>query len=300
MITKTKAISGNSFNLLAQKISDYKELVKLRLNLTVVFSAVMAYLIASVGSVLWGDVVILALGGFLVTGAANALNQVLEKDFDRQMQRTANRPLAAGRMRVSEAVMAAGLMGLVGTTLLAIFNPWAALFGMIAFLSYAFLYTPMKRLTPLAITIGAFPGALPMLIGCVAFEGQLTPLALALFALQFLWQFPHFASIGWLGFEDYKKAGFRFMLSKNNSQDPKAGLESMVYALGLIPVGLMPFFLGITGIMSGVFVVAFALIYAWFSWNLYKKNTRKAALLLMFSSFFYLPMTLLFLFFDKI
>jgi len=300
VITKTKAISGNSISLLAQKISDYKELVKLRLNLTVVFSAVMAYLIASVGSVLWGEVAILALGGFLVTGAANALNQVLEKDFDRQMRRTANRPLAAGRMRVSEAVMAAGFMGLVGTTLLAVFNPWAALFGMVAFLSYAFLYTPMKRLSPLAITIGAFPGALPMLIGCVAFEGQLTTLALALFALQFLWQFPHFASIGWLGFEDYKKAGFQFMLSKNGSQDPKAGLESMVYALGLIPVSLMPFFLGITGVASGVLVVAFALIYAWFSWNLYKKNTRKAALLLMFSSFFYLPMTLLVLFFDKI
>ena len=212
------------------------------------------------------------------------------------MKRTQNRPVATGRMSMSEAVMAAGFMGLIGTTLLATFNPWTALFGMLALLSYAFLYTPMKRISTAAIAIGAFPGALPVLIGCVAFQGELTTLALGLFALQFLWQFPHFAAIGWLGFEDYQKAGYQFVSGKDKS----VGFQSMIYALLLIPIGLIPFFANMTGIVSAILVTILAISYAWFGWNLYQKNTRKAALQLMFSSFIYLPLTLVILFLDKI
>ncbi len=296
MASRVKTLVRNSNSTVSQKVNDYLELVKIRLSMTVVFSAIMAYLIASSGAINWLEVLILATGGLLVTGAANALNQALEKDHDALMTRTANRPIASGRMSVSEGVTAAGLMGLTGTTFLAFFNPWTALFGMMALLSYAFLYTPMKRISTAAIAIGAFPGALPALIGCVAFQGELTTLALALFAMQFLWQFPHFAAIGWLGFEDYQKAGYQFV----NSKSRNIGLQSMVYALCLIPIGLIPFFAEITGMLSALTVSLFAIAYAWFGWNMYRKNSRKAALQLMFSSFFYLPLTLVILFLDKI
>ncbi|MCB0518204.1 MAG: protoheme IX farnesyltransferase [Lewinellaceae bacterium] len=286
--------------MVSQKVRDFGMLVKFKLNLTVVFSAVMAYLIAATGETNWLAIGILALGGFCVAGAANALNQVLERDFDKLMKRTADRPLATGRMTVADAVLTAGLMSIIGLMLLALFNPWASFFGVMALLSYAFLYTPMKRISPAAIAIGAFPGALPMLIGCVAFQGELTSLAFALFALQFFWQFPHFGAISWLGFEDYQKAGFRFVATKNGDRDKSIGLQGALYALCLIPVGLIPFFTGITGIVSAVSLTLIAIAYAWFGWNLYRQNDRKAAMQLMFSSFFYLPLALVVLWLDKV
>jgi protoheme IX farnesyltransferase len=297
---KTKAATTTPLRLVSQKVRDYGELVKFKLSLTVVYSAIMAYLIAATGDVNWLEVLILSLGGFCVAGAANALNQVLERDFDKLMKRTANRPLATGRMTVSDAVLAAGILSIIGLMLLATFNPWASFFGVIALLSYAFLYTPMKRISPSAIAVGALPGALPMLIGCVAFQGELTSLALSLFMLQFFWQFPHFGAISWLGFEDYQKAGFKFVVDKDGKQDRNIGLQAVVYSLCLIPVGLMPYFTAVTGVVSGVVVSILALAYAWFGWNLYRKNDRKAALQLMFFSFFYLPLVLTALWIDKI
>lgn len=297
---KTRSATTTPVSLISQKVRDFGELVKFRLSLTVVYSAVMAYLIASTGVTNWVAVLILAVGGFCVAGAANALNQVLERDYDKLMKRTANRPLAAGRMTISEAVMLAGLLSIIGLILLATFNPWASFFGVIALLSYAFLYTPMKRISPSAIAIGAFPGALPMLIGCVAFEGELTSLAFALFAIQFFWQFPHFGAISWLGFEDYQKAGFKFVASQNGERDLTIGLQGFLYALCLVPVGLIPFLTGATGVVSAVVMGVLAIIYAWFGWNLYRSNDRKSAVMLMFSSFFYLPFALTVLWIDKI
>lgn len=296
--TNTEAVS--SFKLVSQKVRDFGELVKFKLSLTVVYSAVMAYLIAAQGSMDWGAVLILSLGGFCVAGAANALNQVLERDFDKLMKRTANRPLATGRMTVSEAVLAAGVLSIIGLMLLAVFNPWASFFGVIALLSYAFLYTPMKRISPSAIAVGALPGALPMLIGCVAFQGELTSLALSLFLLQFFWQFPHFGAISWLGFEDYQKAGFKFVVAKDGKQDRSIGLQGVFYALCLVPVGLMPYFTNVTGSVSALIVSILAIAYAWFGWNLYRQSDRKAAVQLMFFSFFYLPLALTALWLDKI
>lgn len=275
-------------------------LVKVRLSLTVVFSSLMAYLIALPRELEWGPLLVLALGGFLVTGAANALNQVLEKDYDRLMRRTADRPLAADRMTVSEAVMAAGLMSLFGISLLALFNPWAAFFGMVALLSYAFLYTPMKRISPIAVLIGAIPGALPVLIGCVAAQGTISLLALVLFAIQFFWQFPHFWAIGWLGYEDYQRAGYRLLPSVDGQRDRSTGLQSFFYATFLLPVVIMPYLLGIAGVLSAVVVVVLTVLYAALGWNFYRKSDRKAALLLMFYSFVYLPISLVVLFVDKI
>jgi len=295
-----KTATLKPISLVSQKVRDYGELVKFKLNLTVVFSAVMAYLIAASGDIDWGAVVILSIGGFCVAGAANALNQVLERDYDKLMKRTANRPLAAGRMSVSEGVMAAGLFSIAGLMMLAMFNPWASFFGVIAMLSYAFIYTPMKRISPAAIAIGAVPGALPMLIGCVAFQGELTSLAFALFALQFFWQFPHFSAISWLGFEDYQKAGFRFVATNNGEQDKSIGVQATFYAICLVPVALVPFFSNQTGLVSALFVTTLSLVYAGFGWNLYKKQNRKAAMLLMFSSFLYLPLALVAFWLDKI
>ncbi len=296
----TKIAALTHADVIFHKVRDIGLLVKFKLTLTVVYSAVMAYLIAATGSVSWGAVGILALGGFCITGAANALNEILEKDYDKIMKRTANRPVATGRMSVSEAVIIAGIFSIAGLALLATFNLWTSFFGAIALFSYAFLYTPMKRVSPSAIAIGAFPGAMPMLIGAVAFQGELTPLALALFAIEFFWQFPHFGAISWLSFKDYSKAGYKFVATKNGEIDRTIGLQGFMYAMCLVPIGLVPYTLGITGIVSAIIMGVLAVVYAWFGWNLYRKNDRKAALMLMFSSFFYLPFALTALWLDKI
>jgi len=294
-----KVATTSAAGLLGQKVQDYKLLVKFRLSVTVVFSSVMAFLIGSTGAVNWAAVGILAMGGFLVTAAANALNQVLEKDYDRLMKRTADRPLAAGRMKTSEAVLAAGFMSLFGITLLALFNPWTAFLGMVALVSYAFVYTPLKRLSPWAVPVGAIPGALPTMIGCVAAQGEITALAWALFLIQFLWQFPHFWSIGWLGFEDYRNAGYKFMPGIDEP-DRRAAKQAFGYALLLLPAGALPYMLGATGWFSLLVVVALGLGYAALSWRFMRRHDRKSALGLMFFSFVYIPLTLLVFFADKI
>jgi protoheme IX farnesyltransferase len=284
---------------MTHKLRDYSLLVKMRLSLTVVFSSIMAFLIAA-DHISWTAVLTLAAGGFLVTGAANALNQVLEKDYDCLMKRTADRPIAAGRMSVSEGVLSAGMMSLFGITFLAMFNPWTAFFGTFSLVLYSFVYTPMKRISPAAVTIGAIPGALPTLIGCVAAQGGLTYLALGLFALQFFWQFPHFWSIGWLGFEDYQKAGYQLVPTQNGERDRTIGKQALVYAALLIPVSLLPYYLGVSGWVSAVLVMLLSVIYVVFSYSFYKNWDRKSALQLMFYSFFFIPFALLAYFADKI
>lgn len=295
-----KSANQNSLATLSQKVNDYKMLFKVKLTLLVLFSAVMAYLIALNGAVNWVGILVLSLGGFFITAAANTFNQVLERDFDKLMKRTENRPLAAGRMTVSSAVMIAGFMSLIGITLLAMFNPWTSLLGTVSLITYAFVYTPMKRVSPIAVFIGAIPGALPMAIGVVALEGQITGLAIALFAIQFFWQFPHFWAIAWVGHEDYTNAGYYLLPSKDGSRDKNTGLQSFIFAMMLVAVSWMPYMLGVTGIISAIVLTIMGLIYAWLGWDLYKKCTKEAALKLMFSSFIYLPVALIVLFVDKI
>ncbi len=288
------------WNVIGSKAKDYKMLVKFRLSLTVVFSSIMAYLIAVTGTIDWKEILMLGVGGFLVTGAANALNQVIEKDFDKLMERTKERPLARGRMKVPEAVLIAGFMSLLGILVLVLLNPLSAFLGMMALILYAFIYTPMKRISPISVLIGAIPGAMPTVIGVVALEGQFTQLALILFGIQFLWQFPHFWSIGWLGYEDYKNAGYKLLPSANGEKDKNTGLQSFLYALFLVPIGIMPAVMGVSGIISAVVIGIASAVFAYFGWNLYKKCSRKAALQLMFFSLAYLPLTLIVLFVDKI
>ena len=286
---------------IVEKIKDYGILMKFKLSLTVVFSAVMAYMIALDGKIVLTDIVVLFLGGLFTSGAASGLNQVLEKDFDSMMKRTENRPIPAGRMTVSEGIFISGLMSLIGVSLLASFNPLSAFLGMISLISYAFVYTPMKRISNWSVTVGAFPGALPMIIGCTAAQdGQLTTLAMTLFALQFVWQFPHFYAIAWLADEDYKKAGFKLLPTKDGIKDNNTGKYSFIFTLLLIPVSWIPYYMGVTGLISAIYLTVLALAFALFAVRFYQKNDRKTALDQMLYAISYLPLALIGLFFDKI
>jgi protoheme IX farnesyltransferase len=291
-LAKTKTYQEKSRIGITNWARDISLLVKLRLNLVVVFTAVSAFIIASQGDFSWPSVAFLAIGGFLVTGAANALNQVLEKDFDKLMERTADRPVAAGRMKVSEAVMAAGFMCLAGVSILALFNPLTALLGMSALVSYAFVYTPLKRHSTVAVFVGAIPGALPMAIGCVAFDGGVTRLALLLFTIQFLWQFPHFWAIAKLGLEDYQKAGFKFLPLKNGNLDNNITWMGFAMTILLILVGPLMLNLGMITMVSAILVSLTGITFAIPAFRFAIKMERKEALVLMFSSFFYLPIIL--------
>lgn len=275
-----------------QKIEDYKLLVKLRLNLLVVFTSGIGYVIGSGQYFMWMDLFLLSLGGFLVTGAANALNQVLEKDYDKLMPRTANRPLPTGRMTTSTAVLTAGFMSLTGIILLATFNPLAALIGTFSLIIYAFVYTPMKRISSIAVLIGAIPGGLPPMIGWVAATGTLGAEAIVLFAIQFIWQFPHFWAIAWLQHDSYKKAGYHLLPSKDG-RDKNSALQSLIYATFLIPISFLTGWIGLAswGVVS-VLVLA-ALYFIFYAWKLYQTCAMDDAKKLMFSSFFYLPIVMI-------
>jgi heme o synthase len=285
-----------------KKSSDFAQLVKLRLSLTVVLSSVLAYLIAvRFTSFEISSLIILAIGGFFTTAAANVLNEVLEREYDAKMARTMNRPLASERMRVGEAVLYAGLFALIGIIFLALFNPLTSFLGTLALVIYAFIYTPLKRITPLSVVVGAIPGALPVLIGSVAAEGKLSILGMILFTIQFLWQFPHFWSIGWLGFEDYAKAGYKLLpLNSEGNPDKSIGLQSIIYVLFLIPVGVLPYLLKFTGFPSLIVVSLMTLIYLWCAYRFWRNFNKKSALGVMFWSFIYIPVCLVALLIDKI
>jgi len=276
------------------KIYDYGLLVKLRLNLVVVISSIFGFFIVSQGNFSWVNVLTLFVGGFLVTGAANALNQVFEKDYDILMKRTANRPVASGRMKQTEAIIFAGIACIIGISLLSTFNSVTAFLGMISLVLYAFVYTPLKRYSTIAVAVGAIPGALPVLIGMTAYEGRITVFALLLFVIQFLWQFPHFWAIGFLGYEDYKRAGYKLLPESNGEIDRNLGLSSMFYATLIIPVALiMQIRISEISLTSTVIAVILSLIYMYCCFQLHSRFDKKSALILMFYSFLFLPLILL-------
>jgi protoheme IX farnesyltransferase len=274
-------------------LEDVLLLTKMRLTTMVVFSAVAGYLIAAGGVIHPVHLVLLAVGGFCVTGAANAINQVLEKEYDAMMTRTAGRPVAAGRMQVSEAVVIAGLLLLVGEICLGLFNPLTAFLGMLSFTLYAFLYTPMKRYGTMSVAIGAIPGAMPVIIGCVAVQGTITWLALTLFAIQFLWQFPHFWAIGFLSFDEYRKAGFKLIPTMANGQiHNRLGWHAMVYAALLLPICGLAWWAGVTGPWTAG---ALLIVSAWYlqkAFQFWRAFDQSSARRLMFTSFAYLPLVL--------
>jgi protoheme IX farnesyltransferase len=287
-------------NTFRQKLSDYQQLVKTRLTLLVVFSAVITYLTANSGNpVNWFDVAMLVLGGFLVVASSNGINQIIEKNYDSLMIRTANRPLATKRMSVTEAGIASTLFGIAGVTIIGLFlNKLCGVLALSSLISYAFIYTPLKRVSPISVFVGAFPGALPTLLGWVAYTGHISSEAIILFGVQFLWQFPHFWSIAWMLDEDYKRAGFKML--PVYGKDKKSALQILLFTLMIVPMGLFPSIEGFTGMASGVIAVVAGLTLTYFALRLYISCDNKDAKKLMFASFLYLPVVQIAYLIDKI
>ncbi|MBC8047509.1 MAG: protoheme IX farnesyltransferase [Fimbriimonadaceae bacterium] len=296
-MNKTQTISNNFSERLKLKLKDYYILVKFRLSFIVVFSAGIGYVFAG-GEM--HNFSLFLLAGFLITAAANTLNQIIEQDTDKLMHRTADRPLAAGRMQNTEAIIAAGIMAIAGVGLMwYLFNPVAALLGALSLLSYAFIYTPVKKLSPIAVFIGAFPGAIPPVIGWAAATGNITTDAMILFAIQFFWQFPHFWSIAWVAYDDYANAGF-YLLPSAGGRSKASAFHIVTYTILLIPVSMIPFMIGLTGNISAIIILITGILFLYQAAILYKTCETKHAKALMFGSFLYLPVVLLALFFDKI
>ncbi|MEO6904240.1 MAG: heme o synthase [Bacteroidia bacterium] len=273
------------------KIKDYAQFIKLRLASLVVLSAAIGYVVGA-KTVDWNKMGLLVLGGFLVTGASNGFNQIIERNLDKLMNRTQNRPLPQDRMSVNESFLLAFITGVSGVVILWVFmNPLSGLLGLLALILYTCVYTPLKRVTPLAVFVGAFPGAIPPLLGHVASTsgfGEIELGAWVLFVGQFMWQFPHFWAIAWVLDDDYKKAGFQ-MLPSLGGRDKRSGFQILLYTLFLLPISILPVLFGMSGIISAVIISVSGILFAYQAYKLYRDCTVEAARKLMFGSFIYLP-----------
>ncbi|AXP81060.1 Protoheme IX farnesyltransferase 1 [Mariniflexile rhizosphaerae] len=281
-------------------ISDFKEITKMRLALSVVFSSLAGYLLG-VETVDFKTLVLLALGGYFMVGASNAFNQIIEKDLDALMDRTKNRPIPAGRMSVTTAFIIASVFTVLGIIILYTINKQTAMFGAISIFLYTCVYTPLKTKTPLAVFVGAIPGAIPFMLGWVAATDDFGIEPGTLFALQFFWQFPHFWAIGWFLFEDYKKGGF-FMLP-TGKQDKGTAVQTIMYTIWTLLVSIIPVF-GFTGslklsIVAAILVFILGLGMLYFAIRLFKEMTEKAAKQLMLASVSYITLVQIVYVIDK-
>jgi len=283
-----------------EKGKAYYELLKARLSFLVAFSSGFGFILASKGPINWGQMLIVVLGGFLISGSAVIINQVIEVDLDKLMKRTSTRPLPTNRVNVVEAIQFAVFCGLIGFGLLYLFtNTLTLLLSLLSLILYSFVYTPLKRVGPIAVFVGAIPGALPPLLGWTAATGTITHEALIIFGIQFIWQFPHFWAIAWVADEDYKNAGFK-LLPGGGKKDFNTAINIMIYTLFLLPLGLLPTYFGLTGITSGVIVTICGILFLAQTFSLMKDNSRKSALKIMFGSFIYLPIVQISYLLDKI
>ncbi|MCV9932736.1 heme o synthase [Flavobacterium sp. LS1R47] len=283
--------------------NDFKEITKARLAVSVLFSSIAGYLLGfdDKHPFQWSVLLILAIGGYCMVGASNAFNQVIEKDLDALMDRTKNRPVPSGRMSQKVALFVASLLTIIGLTLLYAINPKTAMFGAISIFLYTSVYTPLKTVTSLSVFVGAFPGAIPFMLGWVAATGDFGIEAGTLFLIQFFWQFPHFWAIGWFLYEDYEKAGF-FMLP-TGKKDKGTALQVILYTVWLIVASLLPA-LGYTGklFITPIAAVLVFLLGIWmliYAVRLYKLRTAKAARTLMLVSVSYITLLQLIYIFDK-
>ena len=304
---------------LASKARDYFILIKFTLSFLVVFSSVVCYLLAPNVTFDFVKVLLLFVAGMLITGSANAINQTVEKDTDALMNRTANRPVASGRMSEKEGYTFAAITGGIGIIMMwQVFNFESALIGLISLFLYAFIYTPLKKVNSISVLVGAFPGALPCLIGWVAATGYINPFAefnvtlangqvqafsniggYVLFAIQFIWQFPHFWAIAWLAHKDYEKAGFKLLPSTQGTTRFTA-VQTIIYSTLMVPIGMLPYYFGISGSLSLWILLGCNLWMVYVSVLLLIKMNAGAARMVMFSSYFYLMIVFLALLFDKI
>jgi protoheme IX farnesyltransferase len=272
-------------------ISDFKEITKIRLSVSVVFSAIAGYLLGAEDVQIY-TLILLAFGGYFMVGASNAYNQIIERDLDALMDRTKNRPVPAGRMSVTTAFIIATVFTIAGITTLYIINPRTAMYGAISIFLYTCVYTPLKTRTPLAVFVGAIPGAIPFMLGWVAARNDFGIEPGTLFALQFFWQFPHFWAIGWFLFDDYKKGGF-FMLP-TGKRDKGTAVQTIMYTIWTILISIIPVF-GVTGdlklsVVAAVIVFLLGLGMLYYAFELFKKRTAKAAKQLMLSSVSYITL----------
>ncbi|NRB59928.1 MAG: protoheme IX farnesyltransferase [Winogradskyella sp.] len=272
-------------------LTDFKEITKMGLSISVVFSAIAGYLLGAV-EINFNVVLLLALGGYFMVGASNAFNQIIERDLDALMDRTKNRPIPAGRMSVTTAFIIASLFTVLGLVTLYIINPKTAMWGAISIFLYTSVYTPLKTKTPLAVFVGALPGAIPFMLGWVAARGEFGIEPGTLFAIQFFWQFPHFWAIGWFLYEDYKKGGF-FMLP-TGKPDKGTAVQIILYSVWTILASIIPVF-GFTGelkltIVGAILVFGLGVLMLVYALKLFQKRTVKAAKQLMLSSVFYITM----------
>lgn len=274
------------------KWKGFLQLTKFRLGGLVVFSALITYFtVASQPD--WRHVLALGLGGFLVTSAANGFNQIIEKDLDKLMERTRMRPMPTDRLTVTEAILFCALAGVAGTVLLWVFtNPLSGILGFISIILYALLYTPLKQVTPFSVFVGAFPGALPTLIGGVAATegfGRVTFFAMLLFLIQFVWQFPHFWSLAWFNNDDYARANFRLLPSRGG-KDAFTRFQILIYSVFLLFSSILPFVFGFVGLISTLACVICGLALLLQAFNFYRLPTDAYARKLFFITLIYLPL----------
>lgn len=284
-------------------VTDFKEITKAGLAISVVFSSIAGYLlgIADFQSLNWLTLLMLAVGGYCMVGASNAFNQVIEKDLDALMDRTKNRPVASGKMSPNVALFIASSLTIIGLILLYLINPKSAMFGAVSIFIYTSVYTPLKTYTPLSVFVGAFPGAIPFMLGWVAATNNFGIEAGTLFLIQFFWQFPHFWAIGWFLFDDYEKAGF-FMLP-SGKKDKSTALQTILYTVWLLIASLLPM-LGFTGSLYITHYAAFAILLLglwmlFYAVRLYQLRTTKSARTLMLVSVSYITLLQIVYILDK-
>ncbi|SKC09828.1 heme o synthase [Dyadobacter psychrophilus] len=282
-----------------ERIGVLFELLKFRLASLIAFSGAMGYCLGA-KEVETGKLVLFVIASIAVTGAANIINQILEKDFDKLMKRTANRPLPSGRITVDQAIIWAAFLGVMSMAIFVlVFNLSTGLISLLSLVLYGFVYTPLKRVGPIAVFVGAFPGAFPPMIGWVAATNHFGLEPGILFAIQFFWQFPHFWAIAWVLDEDYKRAGFK-LLPANGLKDVNTTLQIMIYTVFLLPIGWLPYELGMTGINSAFVATVFGVLFLAQTFHLMRTCTDKTAKQLMFGSFIYLPIVQIAFLLDKL
>jgi protoheme IX farnesyltransferase len=280
------------------ELKPYIALLKSRLSLTVAFSGTFGYLLAPVEHKAL-DIVLITLAGFVLTGAANIVNQLKEIELDKLMKRTAKRPLPTETLQPKQAQIYGYVLAVVALGLLHYFNWKAAAIGLLSYILYGYVYTPLKRVGPISVFVGAFPGAFPPMIGWVAATGHFGWEPGILFAIQFFWQFPHFWAIAWVADADYRKAGFK-MLPNDGKKDIKTAFTIMIYTLFLVPLGFVPYLMHMTGIKSAIITVIAGILFLCQTFYLMMRPTDKAAKWMMFVSFFYLLIMQIALLFDQV
>lgn len=285
--------------LIGAKLKAFSEMLKFRLSLLVAFSCTFGFVLAS-ASLDWSRLIMLFVGGFLLSGASIVINQIKEREFDKLMTRTRNRPLPTERVSVQEAMYFGIACAIAAIAILLVFtNPLTVVLSVVSMVLYSFVYTPLKRVGPIAVFVGAIPGALPPLLGWTAATGMITHEALIIFGIQFIWQFPHFWAIAWVADDDYKKAGFK-LLPSGGTKDINTAIQIMIYTMALIPFGLLPAMFGITGIYSAVVATVCGVLFFSQTFSLMKQGDRKSALKIMFGSFLYLPIVQIAYLLDKL